>query len=93
MLLPTPGGEGADVSDDDGAGQDVSGEPGDENPGEGTTAGEEDAQVSGAPGLPTGILTPTPEPTPPTGWIEYDDDWWDAQMGDDASSGYDDFYE
>lgn len=93
VLSPTPGAEGDDVSVDDGAGQDVSGEPGDENPGEGTSAGEEDAQVSGAPGLPTGILTPTPEPTPPTGWIEYDDDWWDAQMGDDASSGYDDFYE
>lgn len=44
--------------------------------------------------LPTTVPTAQlPEPTPSTGWIEYDDDWWDAQMGDGASSGYDDFYE
>ncbi|MDD5901056.1 MAG: PBP1A family penicillin-binding protein [Lachnospiraceae bacterium] len=34
----------------------------------------------------------TPEPTPPTDWIEYDDDWWESQTGA-GSSGYDDFYE
>lgn len=50
--------------------------------------------------LPTGsveesseIPTPSPEPTPSTGWIEYDDDWWEAQMGGSNSLGYDDFYE
>ena len=41
---------------------------------------------------PVPTSTPTPEPTPSTGWIEYDDDWWDAQLGDDPG-GYDDFYE
>ncbi|MBQ9767018.1 MAG: transglycosylase domain-containing protein [Lachnospiraceae bacterium] len=48
---------------------------------------------TGAAEEPSGTPTPSPEPTPSTGWIEYDDDWWDAQMGDDSSSGYDDFYE
>lgn len=43
--------------------------------------------------VPTALPTQIPEPTPSTGWIEYDDDWWDAQVGDGASSGYDDFYE
>jgi len=43
------------------------------------------AEVSGTP-------MPVPEPTPSTGWIEYDDDWWDAQMGE-SSGGYDDFYD
>lgn len=33
------------------------------------------------------------EPTPSTGWIEYDDDWWDAQEGGSSDSGYNDFYE
>ncbi len=55
--------------------------------GQGTPKGDvsDDIVVSGTP-------TPTPEPTPSTGWIEYDDDWWDAQMGE-SSGGYDDFYE
>lgn len=42
--------------------------------------------------MPTGTPAPTPEPTPSTGWIEYDDDWWEDQMGD-SSGGYNDFYE
>ena len=50
---------------------------------------EEEPRVTGE---PTGTPTPSPEPTPPTGWIEYDDEWWDAQMGE-SSGGYDDFYE
>ena len=106
-LTPTPEPEGIEVSEgdavsgDDGTGQDVSGEPG-----EGTTAGEEgedtgsgEGTMTGSPmspgevpELPSDTPTPTPEPTPPTGWIEYDDDWWDAQMGE-SSGGYDDFYE
>jgi len=39
-----------------------------------------------------GTPTPEPVPTPSTGWIEYDDDWWDAQIGE-GSGGYNDFYE
>ncbi|MBQ8846405.1 MAG: glycosyl transferase, partial [Lachnospiraceae bacterium] len=61
-------------------------------PGEETSIGEDGATLSGEPELPSGTPTPTPEPTPSTGWIEYDDDWWDAQMGE-SSGGYDDFYE
>ena len=56
----------------------------------------EDAETlssTGSAEVPSGTPTPSPEPTPSTGWIEYDDDWWDDQMGDDSSSGYDDFYE
>lgn len=34
-----------------------------------------------------------PEPTPSTGWIEYEDDWWEKQMEETGPSGYDDFYE
>lgn len=96
----------SDESDEDSAGRGESGETGNasggqegsgeqrsENPGDETTAGEKDTEVSGVPELPSGTPIPTPEPTPPTGWIEYDDDWWDAQMGDNTSSGYDDFYE
>jgi len=75
---------------------------------EGTQTAGEDENPNGAGGVPvfgeslsdgdgaemlTGIPTSTPEPTPPTGWIEYDDDWWDAQLGDDVSFCYDDFYE
>ncbi len=85
---PVPEGNGStltEVPESGGNGQGASGEAGN-----GTN-------VTGRPTaglwLPTGTPTPTPEPTPSTGWIEYDDDWWDAQMGDDASSGYDDFYE
>ncbi len=47
--------------------------------------GGEDLPLSGTP-------TPSPEPTPATGWIEYDDEWWEDQMGD-STGGYDDFYE
>lgn len=42
---------------------------------------------------PSGLPVPTPEPTPSTGWIEYEDDWWEKQMEDAGSSGYNDFYE
>ena len=107
MVSPTPVPEGttkvegSEVSGNAGVVPGTSGEPGSETPGEGTIVGEEeDGDDTGspmptgeAPELPSGTPTPTPEPTPPTGWIEYDDDWWDAQMGDDTSSGYDDFYE
>ncbi len=86
---PTP----TEAQGSDGGGQTISGERGDESMGEETMSGEGTAEMSGVPELPSGTPTPTPEPTPPTGWIEYDDDWWDAQMGDDTSSGYDDFYE
>ncbi|MBR2409394.1 MAG: transglycosylase domain-containing protein [Lachnospiraceae bacterium] len=89
---PVPEGDGAQEGDDGtensdeqgniGGGQSMSGEPGNENLGDGTTET----------GEPSGTPTPTLEPTPTTGWIEYDDDWWDAQMGE-ASGGYDDFYE
>lgn len=51
--------------------------------GQGSTDGLESVETTGI---------PTPEPTPSTGWIEYDDAWWDAQMGE-ASGGYEDFYE
>jgi len=54
------------------------------------TEGEEN--ITGMPEELTGTPTPIPEPTPSTGWIEYDDDWWEDQLGGD-SSGYDDFYE
>jgi len=107
VFSPTPVPEGTVGTEDTGQGADgdsaengtvsgsptSTGAPGSENSGEGTADGEAEAQISGVPGLPSGTQTPTPEPTPPTGWIEYDDDWWDAQMGDDTSSGYDDFYE
>ena len=39
-----------------------------------------------------GTPTPEPEPTPPTGWIEHDDDWWEEHVGGNTG-GYDDFYE
>lgn len=107
VFSPTPEPEGTVGTEDTGQGADgdsaengtvsgsptPTGAPGSENSGEGTADGEAEAQISGVPGLPSGTQTPPPEPTPPTGWIEYDDDWWDAQMGDDTSSGYDDFYE
>lgn len=61
--------------------------------GDGTERGHEDTPE---PDLPSGSLggtpAPSPEPTPSTGWIEYDDDWWEAQGGED-SGGYNDFYE
>lgn len=87
VFSPTPGAEGNETTVGDGEGQGASGEPDSE------TDGSDRAEISGEPEMPVGTPTPIPEPTPPTGWIEYDDDWWDAQMGDDASSGYDDFYE
>ena len=84
---PEPEGDGAvqgtsDESGSVGDGTNLSGEQGGEDP-------EEEPRVTGE---PTGTPPPTPEPTPPTGWIEYDDEWWDAQMGE-SSGGYDDFYE
>ena len=39
-----------------------------------------------------GTPTPEPAPTPSTGWVEYDDDWWEEHVGGN-DSGYDDFYE
>ena len=94
VMSPTPvpetagtqeGGNGTenfDGPENSGDGQETSGEPGNETLGDGTIET----------GEPSGTPTPTLEPTPSTGWIEYDDDWWDAQMGE-ASGGYDDFYE
>ncbi len=79
---PTPELSTTPVPGEDGNGMDSSDEQ--ENGGE--------EIVTGMPEGPTATPAPTPEPTPPTGWIEYDDDWWDAQMGDDPG-GYDDFYE
>lgn len=87
VFSPTPGAEGNETTVGDGEGQGASGEPDSE------TDGSDRAEISGEPEMPVGTPMPIPEPTPPTGWIEYDDDWWDAQLGDDASSGYDDFYE
>ncbi len=78
---PTPELSTTPVPGEDGTGEDSSEVP-----------DEEGKIITGTPGEPTGTPTPTPEPTPSTGWIEYDDDWWDAQMGDDFT-GYDDFYE
>ena len=102
VMSPTP------VPEENGTGQEMSGEPGNEGHGQempDTPGSKNDSQsVSGEPGRetpgdgttatgePSGTPTPTLEPTPTTGWIEYDDDWWDAQMGA-ASGGYDDFYE
>ena len=94
MLSPTPTPEGEETiapapteePEEDGSddvGQGVSGEIGTE---------ENETGGAGAPDAPSGTPTPIPEPTPPTGWIEYDDDWWDAQMGE-SIGGYDDFYE
>lgn len=57
---------------------------GEKNPAEEGGNGE----TSGREELPEGSGE---EEKPPTGWIEYDDDWWDAQTG--GSSGYDDFYD
>ncbi len=105
VFSPTPeagGKPGEEDSGDEGDGENagtVSGSPmptgevpegdiGESASGGGTAEGD-----SSATGEPSGTPTPIPEPTPSTGWIEYDDDWWDAQMGDDTSSGYDDFYE
>ncbi len=100
VLSPTPEPEGEDVGQgasgepgNTGDGQGMTEEPGDEGTEDETGTGENGAGVSGTPDAPSGTPTPTPEPTPSTGWIEYDDDWWDAQMGDGTSSGYDDFYE
>ncbi len=94
MLSPTPTPEGEEMiapapteepegDDSDDVGQGVSGETG---------TGENETGGAGTPDAPSGTPTPAPEPTPPTGWIEYDDDWWDAQMGE-SIGGYDDFYE
>lgn len=82
VLSPTPVPVGSEAPEGDGTGQAVSGETGN-----GTAAG-----VLGEQDVPSGTPTPTPEPTPSTGWIEYDDDWWDARM-EESSGGYDDFYE
>ena len=97
--VPTgkPGGEGdgqgaSGESGSAGGGQGMGDEEGKAVPGEETSIGEDGATISGEPELPSGTPTPTPEPTPSTGWIEYDDDWWDAQMGE-TTGGYDDFYE
>ena len=93
VVSPTPVPEGTGVSEGDGGtGQGASGESGDMPPEVGKVAGDEGSNVSGEPEMPSGTPTPTPEPTPSTGWIEYDDDWWDAQMGE-STGGYDDFYE
>ncbi len=97
--VPTgkPGGEGdgqgaSGESGSTGGGQGMGDEEGEAVPGEETSIGEDGATISGEPELPSGTPTPSPEPTPSTGWIEYDDDWWDAQMGE-TTGGYDDFYE
>lgn len=69
--------------------------PEEEEKGKDSPDGERNGEEETINGLPEGITgtpTLTPEPTPSTGWIEYDDDWWDAQMGE-TSGGYDDFYE
>jgi len=97
VFSPTPVPEGAGqgtsgAQGGGGDGQERSEEAGNAPSEEGTNIGEDDAAISGEPELPSGTPTPTPEPTPPTGWIEYDDDWWDAQMGE-SSGGYDDFYD
>ena len=57
------------------------------------TPPEEELPEQGGEEIPlSGTPTPSPEPTPATGWIEYDDEWWEDQMGDNTG-GYDDFYE
>ncbi len=100
VFSPTPVPEGTGVPMGDGVGESgrvddghgSADESGGENPGEGAIVGEGGEEIFGEPEIPSGTPTPTPEPTPSTGWIEYDDDWWDAQMGE-STGGYDDFYE
>ena len=75
---PTPAG----LPESEGDGSVITGKPGEGGAGDRITVT----------GDPAGTQGPTPEPTPSTGWIEYDDAWWDVQMGD-GSGGYDDFYE
>lgn len=85
---PEPEGDGSTFTELPGNGDD-----GQETSGETGNGIDVIGRPTEGPWLPSGTPTPTPEPTPPTGWIEYDDEWWDAQVGDDTSSGYDDFYE
>ncbi|MGN1084931.1 MAG: hypothetical protein ACI4QX_07995, partial [Lachnospiraceae bacterium] len=87
---PKDGGEVPDgKTGEEGMGEDVSGEAAGENGGgedaPGQETGEEKTPEDGEP------ITPAPEPTPSTGWIEYDDAWWEEQQG--GLPEYNDFYE
>lgn len=87
---PEDGGEVPDgKTGEEGMGEDVSGEAAGENGGgedaPGQETGEEKTPEDGEP------ITPAPEPTPSTGWIEYDDAWWEEQQG--GLPEYNDFYE
>ena len=88
VVSPTPIPAPTDTPGEDGGGQENTDDSGEENPEGGMTEGETGTELSGDKVTPSG----TPAPTPSTGWIEYDDDWWDAQMGE-SSGGYNDFYE
>lgn len=92
VVSPTPVPVPTDTTGADGGGRENTGVPGEENPEGGSTEGEIGTELPGDKEMPSGTPVPTPEPTPSTGWIEYDDDWWDAQMGE-SSGGYNDFYE
>ena len=88
VVSPIPVPEGAESTEPM-----LTGKPGSVDTGE-TSSSEPEGEESGqsASGELSRTPIPTPEPTPSTGWIEYDDDWWDEQM-EDVSGGYDDFYE
>ncbi|MCH5273093.1 MAG: transglycosylase domain-containing protein [Lachnospiraceae bacterium] len=62
-------------------GEDEDSDGGKENP------GEETKETAGG----DGETAPLPEPTPSTGWIEYDDAWWQERQG--GLPEYNDFYE
>lgn len=82
----TGGGNGAGTGDGSQIAQGP-GAPGGNSDGTGTGDGQ---TVPG--GGPDG--TGNNEEPPPTGWIEYDDDWWESQTGGNSgSSGYNDFYD
>lgn len=94
---PTPTPSVENSKDDKGEAA-ISGTPAVE-PSEGTdnsgtvTDGTEEGGQSQEPDEDAENLDVTPEPTPSTGWIEHDDEWWESQTGGGGSSGYDDFYE
>lgn len=91
-VTPTPSeSDDSNVSEEDGMGETSTGGEGEPLLGGTVTPSPEEPTPTGT--VPEPDETPTPEPTPSTGWIEYDDDWWDAQMGGGSSAGYNDFYE
>lgn len=85
-----PDGNGAGEEGDKASSGDSTGETGEktgENQGE-TSGGETGEDPDGE---AAGSVTPSPTPVPSTGWIEYEDAWWEERQGN--QSGYNDFYE